>query len=61
MRGGSLLLLLWLAGCGAAEQRQTCTVAIHDYPHLPRPAGCVKVRCDGLDRATICAKRVHAE
>lgn len=61
MRGGSLLLLIWLAGCSAPEQRQTCTVAIHDHPKLPRPAGRIKVRCDGVDRATIDARRVHAE
>jgi hypothetical protein len=28
---------------------------------LPRPAGRIKVRCDGVDRATIDARRVHAE
>ena len=67
MRGGSSLLLAigllvpCVAGCGAAEQRQTCTVAIHDHPKLPRPAGRIKVRCDGVDRATIDARRVHAE
>lgn len=55
------LLALSLEGCSAPEQRQTCTVAIHDHPTLPRPAGRIKVRCDGLDRATIDARRVHAE
>jgi hypothetical protein len=61
MRGGSLLIVLLLvAGCGA-EQRRACTVAIHNHPTLPRPAGRIKVRCDGVDRATIDAKRVHAE
>ena len=64
MRGGSLLLVIGLlvpcvAGC-SAEQRTTCTVAIHDHPTLPRPAGRIKVRCDGKDRATIDARRVHA-
>lgn len=54
------IVLLPAAGCsGAMEQRQTCTVAIHDHPKLPRPAGRIKVRCDGKDRATIDAKRVH--
>ena len=62
MRGGSLLLaLLLVAGCSAPEQRKTCTVAIHNHPTLPRPAGRIKVRCDGVDRATIDARRVHAE
>lgn len=67
MRGGNrvclalvvLLALLCTEGCGAAEQRTTCTVAIHDHPTLPKPAGRIKVRCDGKDRATIDAKRVH--
>ena len=67
MRGGSSLLLAigllvpCVAGCGAAEQRKSCTVAIHNHPTLPRPAGRIKVRCDGKDRATIDARRVHAE
>ena len=61
MRGGSLLIVLLLVGCGAPEQRRACTVAIHNHPTLPRPAGRIKVRCDGVDRATIDAKRVHAE
>lgn len=52
---------LLLTSCGAPEQRTTCTVAIHDHPELPRPAGRIKVRCDGVDRATIDAKRIHAE
>jgi hypothetical protein len=54
------VVALLLVGCGA-EQRQTCTVGIHNHPTLPRPAGRIKVRCDGLDRATIDARRVHAE
>ena len=66
MRGGRCLLAIALAialllsSC-SAEQRKTCTVAIHNHPTLPRPAGRIKIRCDGLDRATIDARRVHAE
>ncbi len=66
MRGGRCLLAIALAialllsSCGA-EQRKACTVGIHDHPTLPRPAGRIKVRCDGVDRATIDARRVHAE
>ena len=66
MRGGKCLLAIALAialllsSCGA-EQRRDCTVGIHNHPTLPRPAGRIKVRCDGVDRATIDAKRVHAE
>jgi hypothetical protein len=56
----AVVALLLVAGCGA-EQRKTCTVGIHNHPTLPRPAGRIKVRCDGTDRATIDAKRVHAE
>jgi len=54
------IISLPFVGCsGAMEQRKSCTIAIHDHPKLPRPAGRIKVRCDGVDRATIDAKRVH--
>ena len=55
------VVTLLLVGCGAPEQRISCTVAIHNHPTMPRPAGRIKVRCDGVDRATIDARRVHAE
>ena len=57
----AVVALLLVSGCGAPEQRRACTIAIHNHPTLPRPAGRIKVRCDGVDRATIDAKRVHAE
>jgi uncharacterized lipoprotein YmbA len=60
MRRLAVVALLLVAGC-SAEQRTTCTVGIHNHPTLPRPAGRIKVRCDGVDRATIDARRVHAE
>lgn len=52
-----LLLLAMLCGC-ATEVRRDCAVQVLDHPRLGRPAGRIRVVCDGLPRATIDADRV---
>lgn len=74
MRAGSLLLamavvllivapmaaLVALTSCSAPERRDNCAASIEPHPKLPYPAGVIVVRCDGVERVRITAKRVYS-
>ena len=62
MRHGMILILAaWLlTDCSAPEQRTHCSVTVEPHPSQPYPAGVIVVRCDGLERARIVARRAYA-
>ena len=62
MRQSMLLILaaLLLAACSAPEQRNHCSVTVEPHPSKPYPAGVIVVRCDGMERARIVARRAYA-
>ena len=53
-----LIALCLLCACSGPETRKDCEVGIYAHPRLPRPAGRIVVRCDGLERAIIDADKV---
>lgn len=55
-----LLLCLLLPACSGPEKRDNCTVTVEPHPSQPYPAGVIVVRCDGLERARIVARRAYA-
>lgn len=60
MRGLLLLLTCLLCACSAPERRDNCAASIEPHPKLPYPAGVIIVRCDGVERVRITAKRVYS-
>ena len=53
------LLSLCLSGCGATMQCKRAAIVVTSHPSKPRPAGVVRVDCDGKLVAEIVAGEVQ--